>query len=75
MEVKKDLIKENLGVNDDSNSLDFLIFLATRLDNHLWEHYRERTGNPPPLGTYFTLQIFPSLAALTAQEKQPMQLG
>ncbi|XP_072924157.1 uncharacterized protein [Hemitrygon akajei] len=84
------MVKDELVARDDSDSLDSLISLATRLNNHLWERRRERTGHPPPLDTSRlsllplartslspppALQVAPSPANSTAPGEEPLQLG
>ncbi|XP_072134918.1 uncharacterized protein [Mobula birostris] len=84
-----DMVKDELAATDDTDSLDSLISLATRLDNRLQERHRETTGCPPPLTT--PRHSFPSPARTslsrpgprvarspavsTAQGEEPMQLG
>ena len=41
-----DRIRDELAVRDETNSLDELIALATRLDNWLRERLRERLDHP-----------------------------
>lgn len=48
-------IKEGLMERDDPGSLDSLISLATRMDNHLWECQRVRMSLFPLLTTFHTL--------------------
>lgn len=74
-----DSIKDELVPRDDSESLDQLISLTIKIDNHLRERSREKATKPPAAFSSPTPRPLPSSLVLHPQAStsspEPMHFG